>query len=105
MGLQRGYPLYDPEPDPSLPLATRGKGVRIGDVGLVTQDGSFHVLFNVCDQYKDTNPPTLPENFESIEYVEMSKRVHFPPETSIISHGVHQKKISSVPNLPLHACV
>src|ERR1700756_5687612 len=78
MGLQHGYPLHDPEPDLSLPPAARKKGVRIGDVGLVTRDGSFDFLFNVCDQYREINPSRLPDSFEVIDSVDISKTTEFP---------------------------
>ncbi|KAH0588260.1 hypothetical protein H2248_006968 [Termitomyces sp. 'cryptogamus'] len=43
---RHGYPLWIPEPyGNSLPYRT--KGVRIGDVGYVTEDGAFETLFNV----------------------------------------------------------
>ncbi|KAF8837959.1 hypothetical protein BDN67DRAFT_972216 [Paxillus ammoniavirescens] len=44
----RGYPLWYPEPDSNLPPSCRDEGLRIGDVGIVTERGIFDVLFNVC---------------------------------------------------------
>ncbi|KIJ12520.1 hypothetical protein PAXINDRAFT_46495, partial [Paxillus involutus ATCC 200175] len=43
-----GYPLWYPEPDDNLPEACRDEGLRIGDVGIVTERGTFDVLFNIC---------------------------------------------------------
>ncbi|KAF7980283.1 hypothetical protein HWV62_39049 [Athelia sp. TMB] len=43
-----GYPLYVPEPYESLPEACRQRGVSIGDVGIIAQDGSFTYAFNAC---------------------------------------------------------
>ncbi|KIJ59208.1 hypothetical protein HYDPIDRAFT_101174, partial [Hydnomerulius pinastri MD-312] len=44
----RGYPLWVPEPDSNLPTEYQSKGLRVGDVGVVTEDGSFDVFFNIC---------------------------------------------------------
>jgi hypothetical protein len=41
-----GYPLYSPEPTSSTPFSL-SHGVLIGDVGRVTIDGAFEILFNV----------------------------------------------------------
>ncbi|KAI9566676.1 hypothetical protein HD554DRAFT_2007321, partial [Boletus coccyginus] len=43
----RGYPLRFPEPSSTLPSSYREDGIQIGDVGYVTQQGAFNVLFNV----------------------------------------------------------
>ena len=45
---KRGYPLWFPEPNNRLPLEYRRNGVQIGDVGVVTEHGSFDVFFNIC---------------------------------------------------------
>ncbi|KAF9025584.1 hypothetical protein BDZ89DRAFT_953712 [Hymenopellis radicata] len=36
-----------PEPDQSLPIEYRNRGIRVGDVGLMTEDCGFDFLFNV----------------------------------------------------------
>ncbi len=43
-----GYPLWIPESDYNLPDAYRDKGVSVGDLGILTDDGGFDFLFNVC---------------------------------------------------------
>ncbi|KAF8550270.1 hypothetical protein OG21DRAFT_1419969, partial [Imleria badia] len=35
-------------PSTSLPLSYQQDGLQIGNVGVVDQKGSFHVLFNIC---------------------------------------------------------
>jgi hypothetical protein len=54
-----GYPLWIPEPPPQY----EKEGVSIGDVGLITFDGRFDILFNVFSSSADDNenfaPPTL----------------------------------------------
>lgn len=49
---ERGFPLWYPEPNSTLPEECRKTGLQIGDVGVVRADGSFDLFFNIC----------LPEN-------------------------------------------
>ncbi|KAJ7148425.1 hypothetical protein C8R43DRAFT_857674, partial [Mycena crocata] len=44
-----GYPLFNPQPFDDLPEQARrqGTGTQIGDVGVITPDGSFDAIFNV----------------------------------------------------------
>ncbi|KIJ68065.1 hypothetical protein HYDPIDRAFT_83689, partial [Hydnomerulius pinastri MD-312] len=44
----RGYPLWFPEPDSNLPREYQSEGLRVGDVGVVRENGSFDVFFNIC---------------------------------------------------------
>lgn len=63
-----GYPLYFPEPNEDLPEVYRVLGTRIGDVGIVAEDGSFDYLFNVCrpaDHLINLN--RTPHDFEYVE--------------------------------------
>jgi hypothetical protein len=68
-----GYPLYMPTPYKGLPAAYRKKGIRIGDVGVITPNGAFDFLFNACqhDNQSDAgvNPATLPDGFELLKAV------------------------------------
>ncbi|KIJ58143.1 hypothetical protein HYDPIDRAFT_34451 [Hydnomerulius pinastri MD-312] len=63
-----GYPLWVPEPDSSLPTEYQSKGLTVGDVGVVTEDGSFDVFFNIC--LPETHPLHraygVPEGFKQI---------------------------------------
>ncbi|KIL57827.1 hypothetical protein M378DRAFT_31890, partial [Amanita muscaria Koide BX008] len=43
-----GYPLYEPEPFSELSTEYLRKGVNVGDVGIVRDDGAFDFLFNIC---------------------------------------------------------
>jgi hypothetical protein len=42
-----GYPLWFPEPS-SIPPTYKMNGVRVGDVGVITFDGQFEFIFNIC---------------------------------------------------------
>ncbi|KAJ7807908.1 hypothetical protein B0H14DRAFT_2525517 [Mycena olivaceomarginata] len=62
-----GYPLFHPQPFDDLPLESRRVGTDIGDVGVVTSDGSFDVIFNVCRAADDPiNRFGVPGGFEQI---------------------------------------
>ncbi|KAK0215856.1 hypothetical protein EDD85DRAFT_443906 [Armillaria nabsnona] len=64
---EHGYPLWIPEPDGRLPEAYRGKGVGVGDVGILRNDGGFDYLFNACMSADDPiNKGRVPEGFEPI---------------------------------------
>ncbi|KAM6497435.1 hypothetical protein JOM56_007908 [Amanita muscaria] len=78
----QGYPLYEPEPE------SQG-GVRVGDVGLITEDGGFDCLFNVCPSSDiSTNPAELPDDFEMLRSSEILVRTHFQARTCLFSNGV-----------------
>ena len=64
---ERGFPLWTPDPDENLHLDCRRTGVRIGDVGIITDSGAFSFLFNICLPGNDpVNPRMLPEHFSPI---------------------------------------
>ncbi|KIL57512.1 hypothetical protein M378DRAFT_87818 [Amanita muscaria Koide BX008] len=88
-----GYPLYEPQPDCEPSSEYWGKGVRVGDVGIVTADGIFDFLFNVCpSQNPSINPPTIPEDF--IEELDCQVRVveHLQPNACLFSSGVNRSQ-------------
>ncbi|KAM6497425.1 hypothetical protein JOM56_007898 [Amanita muscaria] len=85
-----GFPLYEPEPE-------NQEGVRIGDVGLVTEDGGFDVLFNVCPPADiSTNPAELPDDFEMLRAPEILIKTHFQSETRLFSNGVKRTEDTDV---------
>jgi hypothetical protein len=62
-----GYPLFHPQPFDDLPMETRHVGTDIGDVGVVTSDGSFDAVFNI--RFSARHPRNrfgVPEGFEQI---------------------------------------
>ena len=65
---RRGFALYIPQPNRKLPIAYQRIGIRIGDVGIITPDGGFSFLFNICVPHDDPiNPRILPEDFSPIQ--------------------------------------
>ena len=43
----RGYPLWFPEPSSTLPSSYKQDGLQMGDVGFISQMGTFNVLCNI----------------------------------------------------------
>ena len=84
---ERGFPLWVPDPNQVLHLNYRRTGVRIGDVGIITDSGAFSFLFNICLPHNDpVNPRKLPDHFSPIS----------PPieDTDINKFGVFKNELS-----------
>ena len=62
-----GYPLYVPTPLGGLPKEYSKKGIRVGDVGMITAYGAFDFLFNTCQSDPGVNPNVLPDGFELLK--------------------------------------
>lgn len=93
---RHGYPLYHPEADLGLPSQYRRRGVSIGDVGIVTRDGTFDFLFNVCSSYAAVNPRELPDDFELLQSDYLSCREYLRPKRHLFSDNVKQINDSPV---------
>ncbi len=64
---RHGYPLWIPESDYNLPDVYRNKGVSVGDLGILTDDGGFDFLFNVCAEADDpVNQGRVPAQFQPL---------------------------------------
>ncbi|KAK0500197.1 hypothetical protein EDD18DRAFT_818804 [Armillaria luteobubalina] len=64
---RHGYPLWIPESDYNLPDVYRDKGVSVGDLGILTDDGGFDFLFNVCAEADDpVNRGRVPPQFQPL---------------------------------------
>jgi hypothetical protein len=95
-----GVPLYFPDLYDSLPTACRERGVSIGDVGIVTEDGSFDFLFNVCLPRDDpVNDGRTPESFQmvtlnqSIDFGARDNGSCFPRGSSVFSSSIKKKAL------------
>src|ERR1700759_405661 len=92
-----GYPLYEPQPEGGISMEHCRKGVQVGDVGIVTEDGAFDFLFNICSSQKESiNPLDLPEDFETLDAPEVSTREHFQPDTCLFNSAVNRTESLSV---------
>jgi hypothetical protein len=96
-----GYPLWIPEPDDYLPDAYRRKGVRIGDLGYVSDSGGFEYLFNILDPADHAiNLGRTPNDFEQLSpplnmamEIMSRERMH-KPNTDICSVKMKKSVIS-----------
>ncbi|KAF8548015.1 hypothetical protein OG21DRAFT_1423829 [Imleria badia] len=90
----RGLPLWFPEPRNTLPVSYVQDGLQIGDVGCVTWEGRFKVLFNVC--YGPNHPLNqrlrVSFNFDpiaiDIDQEVVLKHNAVPPGCAITSPGI-----------------
>ncbi|KAF7369462.1 Pleiotropic drug resistance ABC transporter protein [Mycena venus] len=61
---KRGFPLYVPGPQETLPQEYQRHGVAIGDVGAITSEGSFDFFFNIfLNADNPINNNDVPDNF------------------------------------------
>ena len=86
-----GYPLYEPEPFSELSTEYLFKGVNIGDVGFVRDDGAFDFLFNICStENGSVNPSDLPDGFCLPEHSKTRTIRSLSPETCFFPSTVTQ---------------
>ncbi|KAJ7107136.1 hypothetical protein C8R44DRAFT_324625 [Mycena epipterygia] len=73
----RGFPLYDPQPQPNLPEEYRRCGISIGDVGSVTPEGIFDFYFNVyLPSDHPINENHVPDNFVQLPLYSGRDTIH-----------------------------
>ena len=80
-----------------LPIPYRAQGVRVGDVGIFTENGGFDFLFNICVPIDDPiNPRSLPENFipisPPVDPTDIRKFAEFSPGSYLASSSVAESQ-------------
>ena len=82
-GFQEGYPLWNPDPV-LLPQGSQNKGLEIGDIGTVDEDGCFCTILNI---YRSPDPALAMEPNIYISETFETRHVFSSPETSWRNEG------------------
>ncbi|KAJ7592759.1 hypothetical protein C8J56DRAFT_780504, partial [Mycena floridula] len=98
-----GYPLWIPESDSNLPAAYKEEGVRIGDLGYLSDDGGFNYLFNICEASDHPiNTGRTPQGFRPLSLNSLSDVRRIPGihrgNTDISSLQIQKLQISVPPD-------
>ncbi|KAJ7623761.1 hypothetical protein FB45DRAFT_926675 [Roridomyces roridus] len=92
-----GLPVFSPQPSDDQPDAARRFGTQIGDVVVVTSDGSVDPIFNILRAAGDpANRFGVPFGFEQVvlSAEDVRSRVGCHPPGSVISNtNVHKKRL------------
>ncbi|KAJ6595248.1 hypothetical protein DFH09DRAFT_1136493 [Mycena vulgaris] len=107
MNESHGYPLFRPPPFDDLPEPYKKTGTRIGDVGVVTEDGYFDVIFNICVPPDDPiNRFGVPDGFEPLQLGAGDVRecaTHHRPGCDVSSSKISKQRldvnVSASPNI------
>ncbi|KAJ7618980.1 hypothetical protein DFH06DRAFT_1011780 [Mycena polygramma] len=103
----QGYPLFHPAPFDDLPESVRRIGTEIGDVGLITQNGSFDPIFNICRARDDpSNRFGVPPAFEQIplgpDAIATSALVHLPG-SHICNTSISKRRLDRIRHIETHS--
>ena len=91
------HPLWIPQANLQLPIDYRKRGNQVGDVGIITEDGAFDFLFNICTPAVGSiNPPKLPHGFQPISppFIpehEVTIRAEHSARDALTSKGISKK--------------
>lgn len=98
---QRGFPLWMPECNLSWRVEKQKQGIRVGDVGLITKNGSFTYLFNITVPVgHPVQPSSMPEGYEPIQTHaegDISMCMYFKPRSCLTSLSVKSKEVDAEP--------
>ncbi|KAJ7679078.1 hypothetical protein DFH06DRAFT_504972 [Mycena polygramma] len=72
----RGFPMYVPAPQRTLPPQYQRKGIAIGDVGSVTSEGIFDFFFNIYLPADDPINANVPEDFVPLSPYSLSDVIY-----------------------------
>ncbi|KAL1677991.1 hypothetical protein EV122DRAFT_188828, partial [Schizophyllum commune] len=94
---REGYPLWVPEPFADYAPSYMETGVRIGDVGVISKEGAFSMLFNICCPANDSvntlkGVSCVPHDFEQVDIGEVRT---LPAYFSREGAAVHSTEITS----------
>ncbi|KAF9032774.1 hypothetical protein BJ165DRAFT_767792 [Panaeolus papilionaceus] len=103
---QRGFPLWMPECNLSWRVEKQKQGICVGDVGLITKNGSFTYLFNITVPVgHPVQPSSMPEGYEPIQTHaegDISTCMYFKPRSCLTSLSVKSKEVDAEPPIFLH---
>jgi hypothetical protein len=92
-----GYPLLNPAPSDDLPELMKRTGAEIGDVGVVTDDGSFDRILNIlCPPDDRANRFGVPPGFVQLALPPGDIRTHLqrhPPGYVLSNTNVKRKHV------------
>jgi hypothetical protein len=92
-----GYPLFHPQPFDDLPFEARKNGTEIGDVGIVTSDGSFDIVFNICRAADDPlNRFGVPDGFEPVRLNPgdiAPKQLFYRPGSDVSNTKINKRRL------------
>ncbi|KAG6331233.1 hypothetical protein ID866_7855 [Astraeus odoratus] len=96
---RRGYPLWFPEPSTTLPPDYRDVGLRTGDVGVVTEHGSFDVFFNIClpRNHRLHSTYGVPDVFRQINLSDHDSQSFEPSDYRgcvVATQSIHQRNLT-----------
>jgi hypothetical protein len=103
-----GYPLWTPEPF-NIPPEYEAEGIRIGDIGIVNEDGLFEFSFNFCRPADDpiNSAFPLPSSFAPFTYAptqDVQTNGVFRPKMVIRSGSVQERLVYPSPQAEHERC-